>query len=59
MNLLAWLKQLRDSLQPKPYTNTDVQAMQEAERRRSEIMARLRALEMRYDAATRSSNDVD
>lgn len=54
------LNDLMRLLLPTPdQAELDMQAKQEAERRRSEIMVRLRALEMRYEAATRSDPDVD
>lgn len=53
-----WLERI---LHPDHYQRSpDVREMQvEAEQRRSDIMARLRALEMRYEAASRSGKDGD
>ena len=53
------LRQFLSQVFAAPEQVADVDAMREAEQRRSEIMARLRALEMRYDAAARKINDVD
>jgi hypothetical protein len=52
-----WLAWLRNAWTPKP--EIDMETKQEAERRRSMIMARLRSLEIQYEAATRSEPDVD